>query len=376
MRIAHVAPYDPAGGNGVSRAVLNWARVLPDFQIEVEIWDFSSSVSKVVPLDTGFCRVFQLPCHSNRVLGIFSMPAVTREFLASRARHVDGLHLHSVFRPVNHWAARLGVPFVVSPHNGYHADLLRGRSRWKKWAATSLWERADLNRARAVFVLNTRESSDLYAYGARVKMVPLPNILEPDVFAEAEVARPLGRNWVYIGRLDVDIKGLDALLDGFGRFRRSRKGGTQRLVLAGTDFRGGLARLKRAAERFGVSADVDFPGPQFGPDKLELLHRTAVFLHPSRAEGLPYAVLEAMAYGRPVMVTPATNVAELVSARRAGWVVDSTAQSIAEAFEGIANTPPKEMERSARAARELILSEFEGHPIASRLASVYREILA
>src|SRR5689334_8885288 len=109
LRVAHIAPYDAAGGNGVSRAVLNWARVLPKFGIDVEIWDFSTAVASVEEAESNLCRVFRLPCHENRLRGMISLPWKTRRFLSLRAKCVDVLHLHSVFRPENHWVSRLGV---------------------------------------------------------------------------------------------------------------------------------------------------------------------------------------------------------------------------------------------------------------------------
>ena len=115
LRVAHVAPYDPAGGNGVARAVLNWARVLPNFDIEMEIWDFSPFVTSPIEADSKLCRVFRLPCHENRLKGLLSLPEATRRFLAQRVKCVDALHLHSVFRPENHWAASWACHLSSAP---------------------------------------------------------------------------------------------------------------------------------------------------------------------------------------------------------------------------------------------------------------------
>lgn len=376
LRVAHVAPFDPGGGNGVSRAVLNWAEVLPQFGIDVEVWDFSSVERSVVEATTELCEVFRLPCYHNRLRGVLSLPRDTKQFLAERAKRVDLLHLHSVFRPENHWAARAGVPFVVSPHNGYHSELLKAHSRWKKLLAGALWERADLNRARRVLVLNERESGDLRAFGLKAPVARVPNILDRSLMAQTTIRRQVGDLWVFIGRLDVEVKGLDALLAGFARFRSCRRRRGARLVIAGTDFRGGMARLQRLAEKLGISRCIDLLGPAFGTAKAELLNRTAVFLHPSRADGLPYAVLEALAYGRPVMLSPSINLAEAVARRHAGWVAQPTPESIAQTFEKMASASPEELEAAGNSAREMIREEFDAEPVARRLAAVYREIVS
>jgi glycosyltransferase involved in cell wall biosynthesis len=375
LRVAHVAPYDPDGGNGVSRAVLNWARLLPKFNIEIEIWDFSNSVSAVVDSSSDSCRVFLLPARRNSLLNMVSLPEVTRRFLAKRVKCINALHLHSVFRPENHWAARLGLPFVVSPHNGYNSELLKARSRFRKLVAGLIWERADLNRARRILALNASEHHDLLQYGVKADIMQLPNILDPAILSQTEATPPPGDLWVYLGRLDVQVKGLDALLAGFAKFRALHPSSINRLVLAGPTVRGGLAQLRRLTEKLGLSDWVDFPGPRFDREKVDLLNRTAVFLHPSRAEGVPYAVLEALTYSRPVLVTASTNLAEVVEAYDAGWVVEPTGNSIAHALECIQATTTDALNAKGRSARELIRREFASpDPVAGRLASVYREI--
>jgi glycosyltransferase involved in cell wall biosynthesis len=373
LRVAQVAPYDPVGGDGVSRAVLNLAQVLPSFGVDVEVWDFRCSAEAVSEVESKLCRVYRLPCYRSRLRGMMGLPPETRRFLADRKKRIDLLHLHSVFRPENHWAARLGVPFVVSPHNGYHSQLLKDHSRWKKLLAGLLWERANLNRAQRILALNERERQDVQAYGARVPLVSIPNLLDPEVLVQATVPVSLGTLWAFIGRLDVDVKGLDILLEAFARFRSSRRRRGSRLVIAGTDFRGGASRLRSMSEKFGIARCVDILGPKFGADKADLLMRTAVFLHPSRAEGLPNAVLEAMAYGRPVMLTPSTNLSEPVSKLRAGWVVQPTVESIARTFEDMAGASQEELAAAGSAAREFVRAEFGSEPIARRIASVYRE---
>ena len=100
-----------------------------------------------------------------------------------------------------------------------------------------------------------------------------------------------------------------------------------------------------------------------------------MFLHPSRAEGLPYSILEALAYGRPVLLTESTNLSELVCSHKAGWVVQPTAESIAGALHRIAATSPEKLQAMGESGRALIRDEFACDPIARRLAAVYRELV-
>jgi len=53
-----------------------------------------------------------------------------------------------------------------------------------------------------------------------------------------------------------------------------------------------------------------FFGPAFGEEKEELLRSASAFILPSFSEGLPMSVLEAWAYGLPVVITPECNLPE------------------------------------------------------------------
>jgi glycosyltransferase involved in cell wall biosynthesis len=82
-----------------------------------------------------------------------------------------------------------------------------------------------------------------------------------------------------------------------------------RLVLAGD---GDREPLRAEAARLGVGDRLELPG-WIGPDEVaSLLDRAGVFALPSRNEGLPMALLEAMARGLPCVVTPVGAIPDLV----------------------------------------------------------------
>jgi glycosyltransferase involved in cell wall biosynthesis len=62
-------------------------------------------------------------------------------------------------------------------------------------------------------------------------------------------------------------------------------------------------------------------GSKFGEEKNELLQKIDVFVHPSRNEGLPLSVIEAASFGKPCIVTDATNIGQLITKNQAGKTI-------------------------------------------------------
>src|SRR6202008_37545 len=72
------------------------------------------------------------------------------------------------------------------------------------------------------------------------------------------------------------------------------------------------AQLERVVRELALADAVSFRGPVFGEEKTGLLARADVLALPSYSEGLPYALLEAMAAGAPVIVTPVGAMPDVV----------------------------------------------------------------
>ena len=77
---------------------------------------------------------------------------------------------------------------------------------------------------------------------------------------------------------------------------------------------------------------------------------------PSRSEGMPMTILEALSYGCPCMVTPMTNMAELIKVNHCGWVINLTAESIAQtiknAYNELSVNPNKYVEECRKTAEK------------------------
>ncbi len=147
-----------------------------------------------------------------------------------------------------------------------------------------------------------------------------------------------------------------------------------RLVVAGPDEEGTRSGLEALAAECGAAERVRFVGTVAGADKTALLRAARALVLPSASENFANVVLESMAAGRPVIVTPGVGLAARVEEAGAGLVAEPEPASLRQALERLlADTAAADaMGRRGRRAA----AAFAWPEIARRMEEVYLEILA
>jgi glycosyltransferase involved in cell wall biosynthesis len=171
--------------------------------------------------------------------------------------------------------------------------------------------------------------------------------------------------------MSVQHKGLDILVRGYAQFLARTRDEDTLLHLIGPDFRGGRAQLERLVRELQIAPRVVFHDAVFGPERWAWLSRAYVFVHPSRWEGLPNAVLEALAASCPVLITPGTNMAEFVRQFEAGVVVGESADEVGEGLRALVGLSPERHVLMGQSARRLVDRHFTWSACARRLADAY-----
>ena len=188
------------------------------------------------------------------------------------------------------------------------------------------------------------------------RITVVPNSVDVERFTPLAGAPPVTRRLCYVGRLNEEQKNLKALMEACD-------GLDVELCFIGA---GPLeAFLRRDAERRGVR--THFLGSLENTEIPEQLQRSTAFVLPSRFEGHPKALLEAMACGLPVIGTDVPGIREVLRHCETGFLCEPTAESLRVAIAcvmGDANL----RHRLGRAAREAILES------ASLEGSVRREL--
>ena len=120
---------------------------------------------------------------------------------------------------------------------------------------------------------------------------------------EPIVARPDATDLVFMGELR-PVKGIDVLIDAIAILNRDGRSVTATLVGDGPD----RDALRAQVERLGLASDICFRRAMPAREALAL---GRVMVVPSRAESLPYVVLEAAAAGKPLITTKVGGIPEI-----------------------------------------------------------------
>lgn len=163
-------------------------------------------------------------------------------------------------------------------------------------------------------------------------------------------------------------KGVFELARAFARVTGDLPG--LRLVYAGKG--SGVEETRRLADQLGLGGRVEFTGWLEAERARATLAAATIFVLPSFVEGMPMALLEAMALGLPVIATPVGGVPEIVTHQVDGLLVppgdvDALAAAIARLM-----SEPALRERLGRAARETAAQRFSLDSAVERLLGIYR----
>jgi len=312
----------------------------------------------------------------------FSCPAEVSELIDQIAP--DVVHFHSAYVPGNISIARLlrrlGIPYLVTP-NGNCARVLLKRRPWLKLPYKYLLERPYLNRAAFVHSVGDRE--EIVHYGVKAPIVEALNGIDPATlpskydtsYLKKIIPRFKDRfTCVFVGRLDIEQKGLDLLISAVASLgERAKNFG---FVLIGPEWKGSQDRIEAMIAQQGVSDSFHLHGPAFGAEKYDLLMGAEGFIYPSRWEGLPFAVVEAMAAGQLCLVTPASDPAGLLAPNKAGVVFPATERGIAEGISRAQKLTDEDRRKILEASAVIVEERMTWDVIARTIEDAYRQSIS
>jgi glycosyltransferase involved in cell wall biosynthesis len=264
-------------------------------------------------------------------------------------------------------ALGLGLPGVVATvHNIY------ARVKWHRGLANYLLARV----ADYVLVFSPQVREDVRHYDrvpeARLRMLtPGVRLEEPGLGESREKIRSsLGVRGFCLGnvaRLE-EQKGHEDLLAAVSRVRQEIPGLT--LLLVGDGSRG--AQLRALTRELGLEQVVRFLGVR--RDVPAILQALDVFVMPSRWEGIPLTLLEAMGYGLPVVSTRVGRATEIIRDGVNGRLTpEADPEALARAILELYREPEKRQDWGEQ-ARRTVLEKYTLEHFLEQFAAIYLEL--
>lgn len=252
--------------------------------------------------------------------------------------HLKDKYLYEIYKS--------GIPYLIIPR-GEFTKQGQKRSGLKKKVA-NLIGKPIIKKAKAVWYLTEQEKRDSgKTWNANGIVIPNGiNMPSKTVsYNQNEIIR-----FVSIGRLEPYQKGLDMLIQAVCALKEKLRNRC-RFDLYGADVDGVTDKLRNEIKSKEISDLIEVHGPAYGDEKESVLLSSDVFIMPSRFEGHPMALIEAMSYGLPCLVSKGSNMKEEVETAKAGWIFNSDLKELEDEIERCANESEKYREYGENAIK-------------------------
>jgi len=283
-----------------------------------------------------------------------------------RDLEVDLIHAHS---PTLGVLSRVfsGVPTVYTEHNMSHSYR----------TVTRLLNRATYRRNSALIAVSEAVAESVRSWPGPDPLVIANGVachVTDEETASARAELRLGPEVpliAHVGNIRPG-KGHDTLIDGV-KVLAARRPDVSWVSIGGEKYPGDLDRVKTRATEEDVSSHLLFMGRR--PDALAFVGAADVFVNPADVEGLPVAVLEAMALGRPVVATAVGGVPSVIRDGETGILVEAgDARALADGVEALL-TDRELASRLAKEGRALVEREFGLESMVRSVEEVYEGVL-
>lgn len=227
---------------------------------------------------------------------------------------------------------KIKVPYIIIPRGELTAQG-QARKRLKKKIANVLICKRYAQKAAAIQYLTKQEYIDS-GESWNERHIIIPNgINVPKISKSSHPKEKI--NCISIGRIEPYQKGLDMLIEACSEIKKELISANCKITICGPDRENKLKALKEDVSNLNLEDIIEFHDGVFGKEKEEMLLESDVFLIPSRFEGHPMALIEALSYGLPAIATKGSNMKEEIEIYNAGWTAENNVKSLRLALQNM-----------------------------------------
>ncbi|WP_445637541.1 Glycosyl transferase family 1 [Nostoc sp. DSM 114161] len=388
MKILHVIPSIAKVRGGTSQAVLDMVKALQIVNVNAEIATTNDDGDNLLDVPLGKCiqynhvPVWFFHRFSPNIKGVreYAFSGELTQWLWQNISQYDLVHIHALFSYPSTIAmaiARLkNVPYIVTPH-GLLCEWSLQQSTHKKETYLKVIEQANLDGAQMLHFTSEKEQQEVSLLGLHKPNFVLPlGISLPTKIADARQRLRQQFNIradepviLFLSRLH-SKKGLEYLIPALGKLTHHRF----TFILAGNGTPDYEAQIQSLLVSHGLRDRTLVVGFVEGQTKDILMQGSDLFVLTSHSENFAVSVLESLAVGVPVLVTPGVALASVVKQNQLGYVPDLDIAAIAQALEDYFNNT-QIAQNMGELARKLISEKYTLEKTALQMQQIYQTIL-
>lgn len=349
------------------------------------IGGISTLVDVILPAVNNSVQLYYFPTVSNRPIkrsGKFTVQNLqimgeqySRFFQAVKRFHPQIIHLHTsqgiawvkdtayiLYGKLKH------CKVVVHLHAADFDELYTHQNGLVK-----LYTRWVLSKADAVITVSDLWKKQIEKIVRAEKVHSFRNCIKIDLSPNGRERQGNAVHALFLGSIGprkgaFDLIGAAALIDpGVGNFHIWLAGYEERL--------GDMEIARRKINELGLQKQCELVGVVKGQQKLDLLQQMDFFVLPSHNEGLPMAILEAMAAGKPVISCPVGGISEIIHEGENGFLVPPGDIKALAARIGTLVREKDLRSRMGKKSLQIVEDELSVNAYVGRLTTLYGELM-
>lgn len=361
MRILHIGPVHLNRSSGPSHSILGLAKGQTTIGHSVALLPSEPPGIAEGTIDGDITLI---PCPKYRHLNPWKVSKDWLKVIRENFGKPDIVNFHDTYIPFQTALAKLfvreGWPYVFTPRGGL-TRLAQGIKPIKKKVGNLFFFKYFVTNAIAIHALCQSEAAGIRFFypnaktftvsnGVDKKLIFLSSQLSPKELTGFQKRGDLVLG--FIGRIDIYCKGIDLLLLSLKLLQDRGLSKNVKLLLVGPFYTpNDEQQVRKLIATLRFPDNVMLAGPVYGEEKWKLLLACDAFVHTSRFEGMPIAAIEAMAFGKPCIVTPGSNMQAVISESNGGWLCDLSIDSIANTLLRVCEEKETILERGKNAKK-------------------------
>jgi glycosyltransferase involved in cell wall biosynthesis len=388
IKVLHIIPSVATVRGGPSQAILEMVKALRKNDIDAEIVTTNDNGEDILDVPLGkFINYQQAPVQffprfspSIHSLREFAFSRELTIWLWQNIRNYDLLHIHGIFSYAPTIAMAIAhhqkVPYIITGH-GQLCEWSLQQKTFKKQLYINLIAKYFLNHSQSTHFTSVSEQKEASPLNLTSSSFVLPlGIYPPQRILNAREKLQKYLNIpadepiiLFLSRLHPK-KGLDYLIPALGKLSDYRF----TFIVTGSGDSDYETEIKTLVTTHGIEERTHFTGFVKGETKDLLMQGADIFALTSYSENFGISVLESLAAGVPVIVTPGVALSDIVQEQHLGYVTELNINDIATTIENFLDHPQESKEMGDR-SRQFILDNYTWDKIALKMISVYENII-